>query len=122
MSPDQILYAALTVGSPASGIEAATGGRIYPVRVPLEKPVPAVAYKRVESQPEFALHSNVVSWQIVRYEIWCVANDHPTAESLGDLVEQMNADGIRVVDRISEKGEREDSPFAAILTVDVAVI
>ena len=120
--PDAKIYAALTVGSP-SDIEAIVGDRVYPVRVPSNKPVPAIAYKRIESaEIQHTLDSNVPSWQVVRYEVWCVANDHATAESLGDLIEQLNVAGIQVVDRMSEKGPNDDSPFASIVTVDVTVL
>jgi hypothetical protein len=102
--PDAKVYAALTEGSP-SEIDAAVGGRIY----------------RTESRPDFTLDSNIVSWQSVLYDVWCVANDHATAESMADLVEAMDADGIRSVNRIAEKGDTEGSPFAAIVTLEVTV-
>lgn len=118
--PDAKLYAALTAG--ASPVEAVVGDRIYPVRVPANVSSPCIAYKRVESATDHTLDSNVPSWIAVRYEVWCVANKHSDAEALGDLIEQLNAAGIRVVDRISEKGPNEDSPYASIVTVDVTVL
>ena len=121
--PDDKVYAALTAGSP-SAVEAVVGDRIYPVRVPSGKSLPAIAYKRIDLPlVEFTLNSNVPSHQIARYEIWCVAIKHRDAETLGDLIEALDVYGIQPgVNRRSEQGEAENAPYASIVTVDVDVL
>jgi hypothetical protein len=115
--PDEKLYAALTAGS--SAIEAATDGRIYPVRVPAEKGLPAIAYQRVASVYDYVIHAPPPVTTQGTFDIFCVAADYPSAEALADLIEELNVDGIRMVDRSSSQGEEEGAPFASIVTVEV---
>jgi hypothetical protein len=119
MRPDQILYAALTSGSPTTDVSEAVGGRIYPVRVPSSAPLPAVAYKRMSSSFENVLDMQAPAGTFATFDVWCVAGSYTAAEDLGDLLEVLDEDGIRLVDRRSEQGEAEGAPFAAILTFEV---
>jgi hypothetical protein len=114
--PDEKLYAAL---SGIAELNAATGGRIYPVRVPAEKGLPAIAYQRTTSVYDYVIHTQPPVTTLASFDIFCVAADYATAEALGDLIEELNVDGVKMVDRSSSQGEEEGAPFASIVTVEV---
>lgn len=121
MTPEQKLYAALTVGSPTSEIEEIVGDRIYPVRVPAGQGIPALAYQKVSTEYDRTIHRQPAIMRLATFDVFCVAVDHTAAEALGDLVEALNVDGIRIINRSSTVGDEEDAPFAAIITIEVDV-
>jgi Protein of unknown function (DUF3168) len=90
MLGEEILYAALTAGSPANEVVALVGTVIYPVIVPEGKPLPAIAYQRVNTEPVNTISGN--AWAArVTFDVFCVAAQFPQADSLASSVRRVMA-------------------------------
>lgn len=121
MNPDEKLYAALNSVPGGTPIGNLVGTRIYPVRVPANVTVPAIAYQRTSSVFDHVIHKQPAVLTTAVFDVFCLANDYKTAEDIGTYIEALNVDGVRVIDRSSSKGESEDDPFASIITIEVDV-
>ena len=84
MSAETILYAAL---SGAGGIAALVGDRIYPGLLPQGKAIPALVYRRADTEYITTIHSSTPRGSRVEMEVMAIASTNGAAEAIGDAVE-----------------------------------
>lgn len=82
-----------TILSGAGGVTALAGTRIYPLLIPQEAALPALAYQRISGRRTMA-HDGPITLTRARVQITCVAETYSQAKSLAAAV-QAALDGYR---------------------------
>lgn len=120
MSAEETLYAALNAGSPANAVVAIVADRIYPIVVPHDVDVPAIAYQRVNTEMTNSISAELLTAKAT-FDIFCVAAQFKPAEDLANAVKTLLssvADEIVVINR-THTFDADSNNYAVVLTVDV---
>jgi hypothetical protein len=70
----------------SSSVTALVGKRIYPMRLPKDTKLPAIAYQRIFTERVHS-HQGYSNLEIPNFDVRCWGIDYTAAESLADVVE-----------------------------------
>lgn len=116
MTAEQIISAVLNADGT---VTALVGTRIYGRLVPLDKPLPALAIRRMETEYITTMHSAVVCAGKVQIDVACMAGSIGECEALAAVVlTTLGAAGHVVSNRVAEE-DAEANTWAVILSADV---
>ena len=122
MSAEETLHAELTAGSPANPVVALVGEGIWPIVVPQDEGLPAIAYQRVNTEMTNTIgaESGLTGGDKATFDLFCVAAQFKQAEDLANAVKTLvrNSELVNLINR-THTYDAESGNYAVVLTVDV---
>lgn len=115
MSAETDLYAALAAAAP---VTALVSTRVYPDAIPLDRGLPAVAYRRVGTEPVTVISSGVPVAETATLEIACLDETRAGADAVADaVIAAAGAAGFVLIDRTWDE-DPENNLIDTVLTVE----
>lgn len=119
MSAEQTIYSTFYGESPPTAVEEIVSDRIYPIIVPENKTLPAIAYQRVNTEYVNTIHATALASKGT-FDIFCVAAEFDQADDLADaVVSVVNASLVMVVLNRTHSFDETAGNYAVVVTVDV---
>lgn len=116
MSAEQTIQALLTS---TAGITALTGTRIYSRLVPVDKGLPAIAVRRLETEYVTTIHANAIAAGRAQMEIACMGTTVGEAETLAaEVITALSVAGYAATNRAAEE-DIELGTWATLISVGV---